>query len=124
MSTYDSVFDPKDRQFVVFGEMGATCSGKCQKRHLTSFSSLLSQLTDFVERLLKHARNGDLQLMRRPLESKFGMLLTYSDSPAALDGLADFEFVSDFAAIQNSIRSTFGYVRARHDSGQVSCYQD
>ena len=44
-----------------------------------------------------------------------------SDSPAALDGLADFEFVSDFAAIQNSIRSTFGYVRARHDSGQVSC---
>ena len=77
------------------------------------------QLTDFVERLLKHARNGDLQLMRRPLESKFGMLLAYSDSPAALDGLADFEFVSDFAAIQNSIRSTFGYVRARHDSGQV-----
>ena len=42
-----------------------------------------------------------------------------SDSPASLDGLADFEFVSDFAAIQNSIRSTFGYVRARHDSGQV-----
>ena len=41
-----------------------------------------------------------------------------SDSPASLDGLADFEFVSDFAAIQNSIRSTFGYVRARHDSGQ------
>ena len=28
-----------------------------------------------------------------------------SDSPASLDGLADFEFVSDFAAIQNSIRS-------------------
>ena len=43
-----------------------------------------------------------------------------SDSPTALDGLADFEFVTDFAAIQNSIRNTFGYVRARHDSGQVS----
>ena len=42
-----------------------------------SFSFLLLQLTDFVERLLKHARNGDLQLMRRPIEAKFGMLLTY-----------------------------------------------
>ena len=42
-----------------------------------TISHLCLQLTDFVERLLKHARNGDLQLMRRPLESKFGMLLTY-----------------------------------------------
>ena len=29
--------------------------------------------------------------MRRPIESKFGMLLTYSNSPAALDGLAEIQ---------------------------------
>ena len=98
----------KTGNLLCLGKCRTTCctvpfKGKRQKCHFT-FDVLL-QLTDFVERLLKHARNGDLQLMRRPIETKFGMLLTYSDSPAALDGLADFEFVSDFAAIQNSIRS-------------------
>ena len=64
--------DPKEQQFVVFGEMGQATNW-----HAIHFTLLLLQLTDFVERLLKHARNGDLQLMRRPIEAKFGMLLTY-----------------------------------------------
>ena len=70
----------KTGNLLCLGKCRTTCctvpfKGKRQKCHFT-FDVLL-QLTDFVERLLKHARNGDLQLMRRPIETKFGMLLTY-----------------------------------------------
>ena len=70
--------DPKEQQFVVFGEMGQQAAGGGNGGMPSIYFILhLLQLTDFVERLLKHARNGDLQLMRRPIEAKFGMLLTY-----------------------------------------------
>ena len=75
------------------------------------------QLTDFVERLLKHARNGEIHLFKRPIEQKYSALLSYNETNN-LDSICDFEFVYNYAAIQSGVKSTFGYVRSRHDSGQ------
>jgi len=82
------------------------------------------QVTDFIERLMKHATNGEVLLFKRPIETKFSKLLTggVTDIFSGLneDEVVDFEFISNPQAIQTSVKNTFGYVRSRNTSGTNS----
>jgi len=82
------------------------------------------QVTDFIERLMKHATNGEVLLFKRPIETKFSKLLTggVTDIFSGLneDEVVDFEFISNPQAIQTSVKNTFGYVRSRNSSGTNS----
>ena len=87
-------------------------------------------MTDFIERLMKHATNSEVLLFKRLIENKLATLLTSSNSALSSDlfngsGLSeeevvDFEFISNPQAIQTSVKNTFGYVRSRNSSGTNS----
>ena len=51
-------------------------------------------MTDFMERLMKHATNGEVLLFKRPIEQKFSILFSNMDGPSEED-VVDFEFISN-----------------------------
>lgn len=66
-------------------------------------------MTDFIERLMKNASNGEVLLFKRPIEQKFSSLM--SNSPDVnLDDVCDLKFVGNYAAIQTNVKNTFGYI--------------
>ena len=86
----------------------------------------MSQLTDFVDRLLKPASNGQVYLYKRALEQKINSAwIGYQDNLAqtqiGLDSAADFEFVApNISVMQNAIKSSAGFIRSRSESGSSS----
>ena len=56
--------------------------------------SICLQVTDFMERLMKHATNGEVLLFKRPIEQKFSILFSNMDGPSEED-VVDFEFISN-----------------------------
>ena len=76
----------------------------------TIVSSFLFQVTDFIERLMKNASNGEVLLFKRPIEQKFGSLLANSPD-VNLEDVCDFKFVFNYQAIQSNVKNTFGYIR-------------
>lgn len=51
-------------------------------------------MTDFIERLMKHATNGEVLLFKRPIEQKFSLLFANMDGPNE-EEVVDFEFISN-----------------------------
>ena len=59
------------------------------------------QVTDFVERLMKHASNGEVLMFKKPLDARLHQLIT-SNPELNLATVAELEFISNFQAIQVS----------------------
>ena len=56
-------------------------------------------MTAFVERLMKHASNGEVLMFKKPLDARLHQLLTYTPE-LNLATLTELEFISNFQAIQ------------------------
>ena len=56
-------------------------------------------MTEFVERLMKHASNGEVLMFKKPLEGRLHQLLAYTPD-INLAAITELEFISNFQAIQ------------------------
>ena len=63
--------------------------------------SNIFQVTEFVERLMKHASNGEVLLFKKPLDARLHQLLGYIPE-LNLGSSGELEFISNFQAIQVS----------------------
>lgn len=72
------------------------------------------QTCEFVERLTKYATVTEVLMVKKLLDSKLQLLLSYT--PDVAGQTADLEFVSNYQAIQVGVRNTFGYVRSNNES--------
>jgi len=70
------------------------------------------QVTDFVERLMKHASNFEVLLFKKPLDARLHQLLAYTPE-LNLGSITDLEFISNFQAIQVGVKNQFGYVKSK-----------
>ena len=61
--------------------------------------NLISQVTDFVERSMKHSSHGEALLLKKPLDDRLHQLLT-SIPELNLASISELEFISNFQAIQ------------------------
>ena len=57
------------------------------------------QVTEFIERLMKHASNGEVLMFKKPLDARLHQLFTYTPD-LNLAALTELEFISNFQAIQ------------------------
>ena len=57
------------------------------------------QVTEFVERLMKHASNGEVLMFKKPLDARLHQLLTFIPE-LNMASLTELEFISNFQAIQ------------------------
>ena len=64
-------------------------------------ASNIFQVTEFVERLMKHASNGEVLLFKKPLDARLHQLLGYIPE-LNLGSSGELEFISNFQAIQVS----------------------
>jgi len=80
------------------------------------------QVTDFIERLMKHASNGEVLLFKKPLDARLHQLLSYSPE-LNLASITELEFISNFQAIQVGVKNQFGYVKSKPESGNGSKQQ-
>ncbi|XP_066597976.1 brain tumor protein [Prorops nasuta] len=74
----------------------------------------IQQTCDFVDKLTKHTTVTEVLMVKKILDSKLQLLLSYT--PDITSHTADLEFVSNYQAIQVGVRNTFGYVRSSSDS--------
>lgn len=76
------------------------------------------QSCEFVERLSKQAGPAETIMLRKVMENKLQSFLQYVQD---LQNQSDLEFVSNYQAIQVSVRNSFGYIRSspEHLSNQV-----
>ncbi|KAK2587313.1 hypothetical protein KPH14_003032 [Odynerus spinipes] len=74
----------------------------------------IQQTCEFVERLTKYTTVTDVLMVKKLLDSKLQVLLSYT--PDISNQTADLEFVSNYQAIQVGVRNTFGYVRSNSES--------
>jgi tripartite motif-containing protein 2/3 len=72
------------------------------------------QVTDFVERLMKHASNGEVLMFKKPLDARLHQLVTYTPD-LNLAALTELEFISNFQAIQVGVKNQFGYVKTKQE---------
>jgi len=72
------------------------------------------QVTEFVERLMKHASNGEVLMFKKPLEGRLHQLLAYTPD-INLAAITELEFISNFQAIQVGVRNQFGYVKTKQE---------
>merc|ERR1719210_2893968 len=70
------------------------------------------QVTEFVERLMKHASNGEVLMFKKPLDARLHQLLTYIPE-LNLASLTELEFISNFQAIQVEVKNQFGYIKSK-----------
>lgn len=69
---------------------------------------------DFIERLLKHASNTEVLMYKKDLEQRLHGILGYTPD-VSNQNTYDFEFVSNYQAIQIGVRNTYGYIRQSTD---------
>jgi len=74
------------------------------------------QVTDFVERLMKHASNGEVLMFKKPLDARLHQLLSFTPE-LNMASLTELEFISNFQAIQVGVRNQFGYVKSKPEHG-------
>jgi len=74
------------------------------------------QVTEFVERLMKHASNGEVLMFKKPLDARLHQLLTYIPE-LNMASLTELEFISNFQAIQVGVKNQFGYIKSKPESG-------
>ena len=80
------------------------------------------QVTDFVERLMKHASNFEVLLFKKPLDARLHQLLAYTPE-LNLGSITDLEFISNFQAIQVGVKNQFGYVKSKGDASRSNGQQ-
>jgi tripartite motif-containing protein 2/3 len=80
------------------------------------------QVTDFVERLMKHATNFEVLLFKKPLDARLHQLLAYTPE-LNLGSITDLEFISNFQAIQVGVKNQFGYVKSKGDAARSAGQQ-
>ncbi|KAA0203677.1 hypothetical protein HAZT_HAZT008202 [Hyalella azteca] len=69
---------------------------------------------DFVEKLKKYASPTELLMHRRLIEARL-MEQVSMNLDVGLEGASELEFVTNYAALQQSIRNSFGYIRSSAD---------
>ena len=74
----------------------------------------IQQTCEFVERLTKYTTVTEVLMVKKLLDSKLQLMLSYN--PDISSQCADLEFVSNYQAIQVGVRNTFGYVRSSSES--------
>jgi len=74
------------------------------------------QVTDFVERLMKHASNLEVLLFKKPLDARLHQLLSYTPE-LNMGSVTELEFISNFQAIQVGVKNQFGYVKSKGETG-------
>jgi len=74
------------------------------------------QVTDFVERLMKHASNGEVLLFKNSLDQRLQQLISYTPE-LNMGSITELEFISNFQAIQVGVKAQFGYVKSKPESG-------
>lgn len=57
------------------------------------------QVTDFVERSMKHSSHGEALLLKKPLDDRLHELVTHVPE-LNLASITELEFISNFQAIQ------------------------
>jgi len=80
------------------------------------------QVTEFVERLMKHASNGEVLLFKKPLDARLHQLLSYTPE-LNMGSITELEFISNFQAIQVGVKNQFGYVKSKPESGGANKQQ-
>lgn len=73
---------------------------------------------EFLEKLIKHATTPEILLLKGFVEQKLQPILNFSPDLHNQNNF-DFEFLSNFSAIQAGIQNTFGYIRQSSDFEQV-----
>ena len=73
---------------------------------------------NFLEKLIKHASTPEILLLKCFIEQRFQQILSFSPD-LNNQNYFDFEFLSNFSAIQAGIQNTFGYIRQNSDFQQV-----
>ena len=73
--------------------------GNLTQKILPVSKNIWSQVTEFVERLMKHASNGEVLMFKKPLDARLHQLLTYIPE-LNMASLTELEFISNFQAIQ------------------------
>ena len=63
------------------------------------------QVTEFVERLMKHASNGEVLMFKKPLDARLHQLLS-AIPELNTQQICDLEFTSNFQAIQVTVYSS------------------
>lgn len=74
----------------------------------------IQQTCEFVEKLTKYTTVTEVLMVKKLLDSRLQLLLSYT--PDIGGQAADLEFVSNYQAIQVGVRNTFGYVRSTADT--------
>jgi tripartite motif-containing protein 2/3 len=74
----------------------------------------IQQTCEFVERLTKYTTVTEVLMVKKLLDSKLQLMLSYSSDLGSQ--AAELEFVSNYQAIQVGVRNTFGYVRSSSDN--------
>lgn len=72
----------------------------------------------FLEKLIKHASIPEILLLKCFIEQRFQQILSFSPD-LNNQNYFDFEFLSNFSAIQAGIQNTFGYIRQSSDFQQL-----
>jgi tripartite motif-containing protein 2/3 len=90
---------------------------------LDDLYSKFDYIINFYERLNQQkGQLSELLLFKKPLETKLNSLLLNSHLNENFNQLnnIDLEFISNFQAIQTSIRNTFGYIKATNIDQSIS----
>lgn len=74
------------------------------------------QVTDFVERSMKHSSHGEALLLKKPLDDRLHELATHIPE-LNLASITELEFISNFQAIQVGVKNQFGYIRSKPEHG-------
>ncbi len=90
---------PPTRHSEIWGVADETVMNKELLKEIALYVFFSFQVTDFVERLMKHASNGEVLLFKQPLDKRLHQLLSYTPE-LNLASLTELEFISNFQAIQ------------------------
>ena len=70
---------------------------------------------------MRHSRNSEVLLFKHPLEQQFSSLSNNMNAIENIGSLStedvcDFEFISNYQAIQIGVRNSFGYLHSRNST--------
>jgi len=72
------------------------------------------QVTDFGDRLMKHACASEVLLFKKPIEARLHEVLAYMPD-LNMAALTELEFISNFQAIQAGVKNQFGYMKTNQE---------
>ena len=78
---------------------------------------------------MRHSSNSEVLMFKHPLEQQFSTLSNNMNAIENIgslspDDVCDFEFISNYQAIQHGVRNTFGYLNSRNSSNTSNVTQN